>query len=71
MARRTIPYPNLELEMTRTHTTREDIANKLQKSYQTVHSKIVGDTDWTLPEAKDVKQLLGSKMSLDELFEKH
>lgn len=70
MAKRVMPYPNLELEMVRTRITREDVAHALGKSYQTVHAKMVGDIGFTLDEAFAVKNLLKTEMSLEELFKK-
>lgn len=68
MATRKSPYSNLLGEMAKANVSREDIAKALGKTYQTIHSKIVGDTDFTLKEMVKIQRLLDTDLTLDVLF---
>lgn len=61
-------YNNLRAEMTRRNVNAKEIAKKLGKTEGTISSKITGKTDFTLDEARQIKEILNVDTSLDELF---
>ena len=62
-------YPNLRAEMARKSVTSNDIATALGVRPATISWKLNGKSDFSLAEAKKIKERLGVEMTLDELFE--
>lgn len=65
-----VEYPNLIAEMARRGATREDVAKASGMSRQALYTKLKGVTDFTLPEAKAIRDALASDKTLDELFQR-
>lgn len=61
-------YDNLRAEMTRRNVTAKEIAKKLGKTEGTISGKITGKTDFTMDEARQIKDILSVNITLDELF---
>lgn len=65
-------YPNLEAEMTRTRTTDKELAEATCMSEKTLYNKLIGETQFTIVEAKLVCAYLekksGRAQSLKNLF---
>jgi plasmid maintenance system antidote protein VapI len=59
----------LRAEMVKCNRTILQLASEMGISEKTLRNKINGDTDFTLPEAQTIRRLLGTKLTLDELFE--
>ena len=59
---------NLEAEMKRKNISRSDIANLLNLSYRTIHSRFNGESDWGYSECVKVRNTYFPDMTLDYLF---
>ena len=59
----------LRVEMVKCNRTVSQLASEMGVSEKTLRNKINGDTDFTLPEAQTIRRLLGTELTLDELFE--
>lgn len=59
----------LRAEMVKCNRTVSQLASEMGVSEKTLRNKINGDTDFTLPEAQTIRRLLGTELTLDELFE--
>lgn len=59
---------NLEAEMVRCEVDREELCKLLNISYQALHSKIVGKTEFKADEMFKIKKRLGTDLTLDKLF---
>ena len=68
MATKTI-YPNLGAELARRQMTQEKLAEMLSVDSSTISLKLTGKRGLTLNEARDIKNILGVNMPLDELFD--
>lgn len=63
-------YSTLKAEMARKSVTIKNLAESLGKREATISNKINGKSDFTLSEAKEIKEILSVEMPLDELFNK-
>lgn len=66
-------YPNVRAEMARKNLTQKDIVNELQKRgftmvVPTFSQKMNKKFEFTFGEAIAIKDILGTEMSLEELF---
>ena len=66
---RRICYPNVEKEMKRRGMTKKWIAEQIYMSRVTLSKKLWGHSELTLAEAKAIKDVLGTRMLLEELFQ--
>lgn len=62
-------YSNLEAEMKRQKITHSALAKRMGRSLTTISLKLNGKGNFTLPEAKSIKRILGDEFSLEYLFE--
>lgn len=62
-------YKNVKGEMARRGLTLKDVASKLKISISTLSSKMNGKYNFTLNEAKQIKKVLDTELTLEELFE--
>lgn len=62
-------YSNLEAEMKRQKITHSALAKRMGRSLTTISLKLNGKGNFTLPEAKLIKRILGNEFSLEYLFE--
>ena len=67
-------FPNLRAEMARKGLTQKDVVNELQKRgftmvVPTFSAKFNGKYDFTFAEAVAIKDIVGTEISLEELFE--
>lgn len=58
----------LKAEMVKKNMTIMKLASEIGISEKTLRNKINGETDFTLPEAQAIRRILGSEMTLDDLF---
>lgn len=61
-------YPNLRAELARKGWTNGKLAELLDMAPSNLSPKLNGKFDFTLSEARKIKNLLGVEMSIDELF---
>ena len=61
-------YPNLNAERARKDVTLEKIAEGLDVTVATVSLKLSGKSPVTLAEAKRIKEIIGTSLSLEILF---
>lgn len=66
-------YPNVRAEMVRRNLTQKDVVNELQKRgftmvVPTFSAKLNKKYEFTFAEAVAIKKILGTEMSLEELF---
>ena len=66
-------YPNWNAECARKHLTLSQIADELEKrgvkrTTSTLSLKFIGKAPITLKEAKLLKEIIGTELSLDVLF---
>ena len=61
-------YRVLKAEMVLNDVSRKDLASGLDLTIGTVNLKLQGKASITLPEAKRIKEIVGSTLTLDELF---
>ena len=66
-----IVYRKLAARMTLLALKKTEVAKMLGISYSSLRNKLCGVSDFTLPEALRLKQLLCVTGSLEELFEKY
>lgn len=59
---------NLEAEMKRKGISRLDIANHLNVSYSTIHSRFNGNSDWLYCECIKIRDTFFPDLELDYLF---
>lgn len=59
---------NLEGEMVKHEVTREDLCALLHITYQALHSKITGRTEFKCDEMFAIQRRLQTEKTLDELF---
>ena len=64
----TINCNNLEAEMKRKGISRMDIANLLDVSYSTIHSRFNGNSEWLYNECVLIRDTYFSDLELDYLF---
>jgi transcriptional regulator with XRE-family HTH domain len=67
-------YPNLKAELARKNITLEKLSKALEergiyKTIQTLSNRINGKCTFTLDEAKAIKEILGTDIPIDILFE--
>ncbi len=62
-------YPNVRAEMARKKLNQEDVATAWDKTIGTVSLKLQGKFEITLREARILKDLLQTNLSIEELFE--
>lgn len=60
---------NLEAEMKRSGVSRSDIAEHLNLSYSTIHSRFNGTTQWLYEECVSIQNKFFSHLDLKYLFE--
>lgn len=58
----------LEAEMVKRGVTRGDLVKLLGITYQAVHAKITGKSEFKCQEMFDIQERLNTDMTLDELF---
>lgn len=58
----------LEGEMVKHEVSREDLCDLLEISYQALHSKIIGKTQFKCDEMFAIQRKLQTEKTLDELF---
>lgn len=63
-------YPNLRAEMARAGVSGAEVAKMLGITAGTFSQKSNGKNEFSLDEAKTIKDMLGVDMPLDELFAK-
>lgn len=63
-----IMFNNLNAELSRRGMTQKELASKIGINPSTLSKKMNGIQDFTLPEAKRIKQILSVDISIDELF---
>lgn len=63
-------YPNLKAEMARIGITAMELAEKIKMPYSTLVPKLNGRYDFTLTEAKQIKETLKIDMPIELLFMK-
>lgn len=59
---------NLEAEMKRTGIKRKDIAEAINASYRTIHSKFNGESQWLYAECVTIRDRFFPDMELGYLF---
>ena len=64
----TVDCNNLEAEMKRKRISRMDIANLLNVSYSTIHSRFNGNSEWLYNECVIIRDAYFQGMELDYLF---
>ena len=62
-------HRNLRAEMVKKNKTIYQLASDIGVAEKTLRNKINGDTDFTLPEAQEIRKILKSDLTLDELFQ--
>lgn len=67
-------YPNLKAELARKGITLEKLSQKLEekgikRTVPTLSNRINGKCTFTLDEAKIIKEILGTDIPIDTLFE--
>lgn len=62
-------YKNARAEMVRRGLRLEDVAKQMEKSISTLSLKLNGKFPFTLNEAKQFKEIVGSELPLEVLFE--
>lgn len=60
---------NLEAEMKRKKISRNDIANLLNLSYRTIHSRFNGESQWGYSECVKIRDSYFPDMELSYLFQ--
>lgn len=63
-------YPNLSAEMARSKMTQAELADALGRTPSVVSLKLSGKTPISLDEAVEIKRAVGTRLSLDVLFDK-
>lgn len=61
-------YPNLENELDKKELTRKALAEKIAVNYHTLKRKLRGEIKLDRQTAEKIKNFLGVKMSVEELF---
>ena len=61
-------YSILRAEMYRTKRTITSVASELGITEKTFRNKLNGDSDFTWPEAQAIHKMLGTELSIAELF---
>ncbi len=61
-------FPNLIVEMKRSHVTQTKVAEVLGITNTAVSNKMKGKTEWTLLEMCKIKQSFFPELTLDDLF---
>ncbi len=61
-------YRNLEAELARQNITKKELATKLGKTPTTMCLKLNGKANLTLKECIEIKNVLHTSMSIEELF---
>lgn len=61
-------YPTLNAELARRGITMEAVAKAIGRTVGTVSLKLAGRFPFTFKEAVAIKKLIGTDMSLEELF---
>lgn len=61
-------YPNLRAEMARLGVTGMELAKRIDINNTTFSQKLNCKSEFTMAEARKIKQELGTEMSLDDLF---
>ena len=63
-------YPNLSAEMARCRMTQAELAEALGKTASVMSLKLSGKTPISLDEAVEIKRAVGTRLTLDALFDK-
>lgn len=63
-------YPNLSAEMARSKMTQAELAKALGKTAPVMSLKLSGKASISLDEAVKIKRAVGTRLSLDVLFDK-
>ncbi len=63
-------FRNIELIIFRKNLSKKEIAQKLGMTYNTFLLKLNGKASFTLDEAMKLKDVLGSTLSIEELFDR-
>ena len=63
-------YPNLSAEMARIKMTQAELAKVLGKTASVMSLKLSGKKAISLDEAMDIKRAVGTRLTIDALFEK-
>ena len=61
-------YNRLKAEMKYASITQEKLGKLIDMSLPTLNKKIRGESDFTIRQAKAIKQAIGSELFLDDLF---
>ncbi len=61
-------YKNLEAELVRSSTSKNDLAKKLGISRKALYLKLNGKTDFTISEMKSIKEIFHN-LTLEYLFD--
>lgn len=63
-------YKNLQAEIVRNNVSKENLAQAIGKSYQTIMLKLSGKYPFTLDEAFEIRSRYFPNYSIDYLFKK-
>lgn len=61
-------FPNLDAEMARRKITRTSLAEQIHRTPTTLCLKLNGKTPITLAECLEIKEAIGTDLSIDYLF---
>ena len=61
-------FSNLEAEIKRKGLTKAELAKKMSLAPSTLSAKLHNKAFFTLPEAREIKEILGVDIPLEELF---
>lgn len=62
-------YGNLKAEMARKNVTALTLSEKTGIRYQTLTAKIAGSSQFTIKEARAIRDALNPDLTIDELFD--
>ena len=65
-----VVYRKVLARMALMDISKTEVAQRMGVSYSTLHNKLCGVTDFTLSEARLVKELLGSQEPLEDIFQR-
>lgn len=61
-------YKNLKSEIERCGLSENQLAEKMNINFELIYSKLKGETPISLAEALQIKKILGTVLTLEELF---
>ena len=61
-------YPNVKAEMARKNVTIEMLAKHLKKNKGTICAKLNGKSEFSIPEAEQIRDYLNPALTIDQLF---